>query len=355
MTILAVILAFSILIIIHELGHFIVAKRNGVKVEIFSIGFGPKLFSVKSGDTEYKVSLIPLGGYVKMAGIVDESMDQAGVKGQPWEFLSKTLWQRFKIIAAGPWMNFVLAWAIFIGVFMMGIPYLSTKVGEIKEGYPAAAAGLKSGDEIVSINGMKTGRWDELVKVIYASPGKEVKLEVLRGGEVSEIKVVPKEEKTTDLFGRDHVIGLIGMMPTSEFLKEKLNPLEAAWRGTVHTVELTGTMYKGIWLLITGQVSAKNLAGPIGIIDLTSQSAKQGFLPLMTFLAIISLNLAVLNFMPIPILDGGHLLFLMVEKVKGSPMSVKAQDKMQKVGLALLLALVVFATYNDILRFFHRS
>lgn len=354
-TLLAVVFVFSILIIIHELGHFIVAKRNGVRVEVFSIGFGPKLCGVKWGDTEYKISAIPLGGYVKMAGIVDESMDMAGVKGEPWEFLSKTIWQRFKIISAGPFMNFVLAWVIFIGVFLVGVPVLSTKIGEIKPGYPAAQIDLRTNDQILEINGMKTRKWEDLVQVIYKNPDREISLKVKRDAEVFDVKVTPKAEKTTDLFGREHVVGLIGIMPTSEIQTEKLNPIKAGWRGTMHTLEFTALTYKGLWLLVTGQVSVKNLGGPLMIAQLAGKEAKQGFLSLFYFIALISINLAVLNFLPIPILDGGHCLFLLLEKIKGSPVSVKSQDLMQKVGLVLLLALILFATYNDILRFFHKS
>jgi len=351
-TILAVVFVFSVLIIIHELGHFIVAKRNGVKVEVFSIGFGPKLFSIKKGDTEYKVSALPLGGYVKMAGIVDESMDKEGIKGKPWEFMSKTVWQRFKIIAAGPLMNFVLAWAIFIGVYFVGVPVLTNKIGEVSVGYPAAEAKLQEGDRIVNIDGKPIKRWDDLVKIIYQSADKEISLTYERGGETFQTQITPRAEKTTDVFGKERTVGLIGIMPNSDFETEELNPLDSLWRGTVHTFKLTGLTYKGIYFLITGQVSAKNLGGPLMIAQLAGKQARQGALPLFYFIALISINLAVLNFLPIPILDGGHCLFIGVEALKGSPVSLKSQDLAQKIGLALLLALIVFATYNDILRFF---
>lgn len=354
-TILAVIFVFSVLIIIHEWGHFIVAKRNGVKVERFSIGFGPKIFGITRGDTEYKVSLLPLGGYVKMAGVVDESMDTEGVKGEPWEFMSKSVWQRLKIVSAGPVMNFVLALAIFIGVYMIGVPVLTNQIGEVKEGFPAAQAELQQGDRIIAINGESTKKWDELVQIIYKNPENQLSVTIERDGKPFQVSLTPKKEKTTDVFGKEHTIGLIGIMPTSDFETEKANPIKALWLGTEHTVKLTAMTYKGIFMLITGQVSAKNLGGPLMIAQLAGKEARQGMLPLFYFIALISINLAVLNFLPIPILDGGHAVFLIVEAIKGSPVSIKAQDLAQKIGLALLLGLIVFATYNDILRFLGKS
>jgi len=355
LTILAVVFVFSVLIIIHELGHFIVAKRNGVRVERFSIGFGPRLFGFTKGDTEYKVSLLPLGGYVKMAGIVDESMDKENVKGEPWEFMSKTVWQRLKIVAAGPIMNFVLALVIFIGVYFVGVPVVTNQIGEVKADYPAQLAGLQVGDKIVAINGERTKKWGELVKIIYKSSEKELLLTIERDKQDPfQVTLTPKAEKTTDMFGKEREVGLIGIMPTSEFLTEKINPLQAIWRGTEHTFKLTALTYKGIYLLITGQVSAKNLGGPLMIAQLAGKEARQGALPLFYFIALISINLAVLNFLPIPILDGGHALFLLCEGIKGKPVSLKTQDIAQKLGLALLLCLIVFATYNDFLRFFDK-
>ncbi len=354
-TILSVVFVFSVLIIIHEWGHFIVAKRNGVKVERFSIGFGPKLFGITKGDTEYKVSLLPLGGYVKMAGLVDESMDSENIKGEPWEFNSKTVWQRLKIVSAGPVMNFVLALFIFIGVYMVGVPVLTNQIGEVKEGYPAAGANLQQGDKIVAIDGVRTKKWDELVKIIYQSADKELAVTIERDGEPFQVTLTPKSETTNDVFGKEHNIGLIGIMPTSDFQTEKANPFKAVWQGTEHTVKLTAMTYKGIFLLATGQVSAKNLGGPLMIAQLAGKEARRGMLSLFYFIALISINLAVLNFLPIPILDGGHAVFLIVEAIKGSPVSMKAQDLSQKIGLALLLGLIVFATYNDILRFLGKS
>ena len=355
LTILAVVFVFSVLIIIHEWGHFIVAKRNGVKVERFSIGFGPKIFGITRGDTEYKVSLLPLGGYVKMAGMADENMDTQAIKGEPWEFNSKTVWQRLKIVSAGPVMNFVLALVIFIAVYMVGVPVMTNKIGEVKEGFPAAAAQLQTGDQIVAIDGAPVKNWNELVKIIYQNPGKELNLTIQRAEKQFSVALTPKEEKTTDVFGKEHTVGLIGIMPTSDFQTEKSNPLHAIWLGTEHTIKLTAMTYKGIFLLATGQVSPKNLGGPLMIAQLAGKEAKEGWLPLLYFIALISINLAVLNFLPIPILDGGHAFFLIVEAIKGSPVSVKAQDLAQKIGLGLLLALIIFATYNDILRFLGKS
>jgi regulator of sigma E protease len=348
----------GVLVFIHELGHFIVARLCGVRVEKFSLGFGPKLLGVKKGHTEYLISAFPLGGYVKMAG--DEP--DGDRSGAPWEFYAKKPWQRIAVVFAGPFMNLVLAAAVFSGIFMVGMPVMTSKIGDIKKGYPADFAGLKKGDEIVALNGKPTKRWDELTKAIYGSAGKECTFTIKRNVDINvekttlevvqfRIRITPKEERLKDIFGNEHQIGIIGITPSMELIKEKMGFFGAVRHGCAYTAQMTAMTYQGIWLLITRQIPANSIGGPILIAKMAGETAKMGIVQLFNFLAVLSISLAVLNLLPIPILDGGHIMFYTFEAVRRKPMSLKAQLIAQKAGLAILVALMVFATYNDVTRF----
>ncbi len=353
-TLIAVVFVFGLLVFIHELGHFLVAKFMGVRVERFSIGFGPKIFGVQKGDTEYMICALPLGGYVKLGG------DEMGgeLKNERWEFLSRKPWERILIVLAGPLMNLVLAFVILAGISMVGIPVFTSKIGEIKKGMPAETAGLKPNDTIVAIDGKETKRWDDLVGVIYASPGKTLELTVQKAaaeGEVpttEKVSIVPQSQSIKDLFGRETTVGIIGITPTAEVISEKKSFLPALGSGFKATVAMTGMTYKGLWLLVTRQVPANSIGGPIMIAKLAGESAKKGLVQLFYFTCLISVTLAVINLLPVPVLDGGHLMFFSIEAIKGSPVSLKAQEISHRVGVVALLALMVFATYNDIVRLF---
>ncbi len=352
-TLLSVLFVFGLLVFIHEFGHFLVAKWLDVRVERFSLGFGPKIFSVLRGHTEYMICALPLGGYVKLAG------DEVGAEltREPWEFLSRNPWQRNLIVLAGPLMNLFLAFVLLSIISMVGVPMFTSKVGEVKKGFPADLAGIKPNDVIVTINGKPTKLWEDLVGVIYASPGKPLELGLRRAmagdatGEITKLKIVPREEVMKDLFGKERKIGIIGITPTAEVLAQKLGFFPAVGAGFHATVSMTAMTYKGLWMLVTRQVPANSIGGPLMIAKLAGESAKKGVVQLLYFTCVISVSLGVINLLPVPVLDGGHLAYFTIEGIKGSPVSLRAQEVSQRVGIVLLVSLMLFATYNDILRF----
>ncbi len=351
-TLISVVFVFGLLVFIHEFGHFLVAKWLGVRVERFSLGFGPKLFAFTRGATEYMICALPLGGYVKLAG--DELGEE--LHREPWEFLNRNPWQRNLIVLAGPLMNLFLAFVLLSGIFMVGVPRFMSKVGEVKKGYPAELAGLKTNDVILSVDGKPTKLWEDLVGIVYASAGKPLELTVQRSAEgapaqTMKIMITPKEEVMKDVFGKSNKIGIIGITPTTEVLSEKLSLLPAIGAGAKATASMTGMTYKGLWMLVTRQVPANSIGGPLMIAKLAGESAKKGIVQLLYFTCIISVTLGVINLLPVPVLDGGHLMFFTIEGIKGSPVSLRAQEISHKVGLVLLVALMIFATYNDVLRF----
>ncbi|MDP8262664.1 MAG: RIP metalloprotease RseP [Candidatus Ancaeobacter aquaticus] len=350
--VISLIFVLGVIVFIHELGHFIVAKLNGVRVEKFSLGFGPKLVSIKRGHTEYLICALPLGGYVKMAG------DEPGKKdtSEPYDFFAKKPFARIAIVAAGPIMNVVLACVIFSGIFFVGMPVLTSNVGSVKKDYPAQIAGLLQDDNIIAVNGTPVKKWDELVKLIYPNAGKELAFTVTRKVNDREtevvIPIIPRAENIKDIFGREHNIGVIGITPSMVVVKERRGFFGAIKNGVTHTVQLTGLTYKGIWMIATRQLPASSMGGPIFIAQLAGETAKKGILNLFNFMAVLSVSLAVINMLPIPVLDGGHIMFYTFELVKGKPISFKAMDIAQRVGLTVLIALMVFVTFNDIKRFF---
>ncbi len=354
LTLVSVIFVFGLLVTIHEYGHFLVAKAMGVRVEKFSIGFGPTIATMRRGDTEYMLCALPLGGYVKLGG------DEAGAELQKerWEFLSRSPWERNLIVLAGPLMNLFLAFVLLSLISMVGIPMFTSRVGEVKKGMPADVAGLKANDVIVAINGKPTKLWDDLVGVIYANPGKEIELTVRKSKttaaaeETTKISIKPKEEVMKDLFGKEHRIGIIGITPATEMTAEKMSLIPAVGAGFRATLNMTGMTYKGLWLLVTRQVPANSIGGPLMIAKLAGESARKGIVQLLYFTAVISVSLAAINLLPIPVLDGGHLLFFTIEGVRGKPVSLQAQEWSYRAGLGFLVALMLFATYNDVVRFF---
>jgi regulator of sigma E protease len=338
----------GILIIVHEFGHLVIAKRCGVKVERFSIGFGPRLWSVKRGGTDYQVSLIPLGGYVKMAG---ESYEDE-IKGERWEFLSQPPGNRLRIVIAGPLLNYALAFIIFTLIFIIGAPALSTTIGELLEGYPAVKAGLRQGDKIVTVDGKPVTYWEDMTSIIHKKFDEDVMLAVERDGKQFMVSLRPQTKEMENIFGQKIRVALIGISPSvDDVLIMRFNPVMAVYHGARRLFMLTGFTYKALWMMATGAMSPKEATGPIGIFFLTSQAAKLGFIALLHFMAVISFNLAIFNLLPLPILDGGHVLFLTIEKIRKKPLSQRAQEAITKVGLAFLLFLVVAVSYNDLIRY----
>ena len=444
-TIVSFIVVIGILILIHEMGHFLVARWTGVGVERFSIGFGPVLLRWRGKETEYVLSAIPMGGYVKMVG--EESPLEGGggpVDDSSKAFALKPLWARFLIVFAGPGMNFVLAAVIFAVVLgTLGRPVWPASVGKVTEGSPAAAAGLRTGDTIVAVNGEPIAYWEDLERAITASNGRPLELRVRRDGAERTVPVTPRLRTVPDPIFREpretwdvgagpqlvpqissvspgspaeraglkpgDVVGAVAGQPvyTPEDLVEAIrtrpgqafpmtverdgktltlsvvpdpvkekspdgqerevgriqagiatkavrfepyNPVQALGHGTTKTWDMTVLTVKGLWKLVSRQIDSSNIGGPIQIATEAGRQAKDGMASLALFTAIISVNLAVLNLLPVPMLDGGHLLFFIIEAILGRPLSLRKREVAQQVGFVLLMMLMVYALYNDLVR-----
>jgi len=349
-TLIAAVILLGILIFVHELGHFLVAKRTGVKVEKFSLGFGTKILSKKIGETEYLLSAIPLGGYVKMIG-EDPNEEVAEPERS---FSNKSVWVRLSIVIAGPLFNILFAILMLSMVFMAGVRIPSDKalVGKIKEGYPAQKVGLRAGDAILQIDGVKVATWVEMADIIHEAPGRELNLQVKRGDQLFPITITPVPEVIKNLLGKEKNVGLIGIQP--KMVTERYGPIKSVYFGFVKTWEITYITFWAIHKMIIGQISTKNLGGPILIVQKAGEFASEGFSAYVGFAAIISINLGILNLLPIPILDGGHILFFLMEIIFRKPLSLKIRERAQQVGLFMLITLMVFAFFNDFLMFFEQ-
>ncbi|MDF1544455.1 MAG: RIP metalloprotease RseP [bacterium] len=348
-TIVSFVFVLGILIFIHELGHFLVAKKVGIRVERFSLGFPPNILSKKKGETTYCIGIIPLGGYVKMAG---EQPDEEAT-GAPDEFMSKTVAQRAAVIFAGPFMNYVLAMALMIGIFYFGgRPIFDEErviVGQVSEDGPAAEAGLVEGDQIISINGRPVQHFDTLRTIINGHINEPVLLAWVHGQDTVVAEIVTEAAPIQNDQGQIDSIGVIGFTQ-KPISYESYSLGESITGGFVTTHVIVAETVKFVSKFVTGQVSPKMIGGPLFIARQSGKEARKGATSLFFFMAVLSVNLGVLNVLPIPVLDGGHLVFLAVEKIKGSPLSMKTRMMAQQVGLVVLLSLIVFVTYNDILR-----
>jgi len=349
-TILSTVIVLGILIFVHELGHFLLAKKLGVGVITFSLGFGPKLIGRKMGETQYQISAVPLGGFVKLIG---ENPEEA-VKEEDLSrsFSAQPIWKRTLIISAGPFFNFFLAVALFFSINLFGIPYFPPKVGEVSPGLPAERVGLKKEDLVLSIDGKEVSKWEDLHKIISDSKGKELSIKVKRNGEILNFKVTPQAIKDKNLFGEEVETFRIGIINPKEVLIEKVNPMTALGMGLVQTWQGIKLTVVGIVKLIQRVIPAKTIGGPILIAQLAGEQAKRGLLSLILFMAILSINLGVINLFPIPILDGGHFLFLGLEAVLRRPISIKKMEMAQQIGLVFIILLMLFAFYNDLIRIF---
>jgi regulator of sigma E protease len=444
-TILSFIVVIGVLILIHELGHFFVARWTGVGVERFSIGFGPVLLRWRGRETEYCLSAIPMGGYVKMMG--EESPVEGG-GAQAYDpgkaFASKPLWARFLIVFAGPGMNFVLA-AVIAAIVLgtAGRPVWPPVLGKVAPDGPAAAAGLATGDTVVAVDGRRVTYWEDVERAVAGSDGRPLTLVVRRDGEEREVTVPPQRRTVPDPIFRDpkevwdvgtgpraipqisavsadspaeraglqpgdtvrEVAGVpvfspeelveqirtrpgqtfpmtverdgrtFAVMVTPEAVVERspagdeteigkiqagiatravsfeaYDPARAVWYGIRWTKDTTAITLRGLWKLIVGTIERTNIGGPIQIASMAGQQAREGLVQLAMFTAVISVNLAILNLLPIPMLDGGHLLFFLIEAVLGRPLSLRKREMAQQIGLVLLLALMGFAVYNDLVR-----
>ena len=349
LTAIIVLVVFSILIILHEMGHLLAAKKFGIGVEVFSLGMGKRLFGRKIGETDYRISLIPFGGYIKMAG-----EDPGEVSGKDNELPSKPVGQRFWVMASGAFTNYIFAFILFSIIFMIGVPTLSNEIGQILKGYPAEKAGMKVGDQILSIDDKKVEYWDDIVaRIKEESAAKEsLRFELLRDNKVISIDIKPHISQVTNIFGQTISRPMIGIAPKDKILSVSYDPPRAVFYGGKRLLALTGMTYKGIWLLVTGGMPIKtSISGPIGIAHLMAQAARLGFVPLLIITAHISMALAIFNLLPFPVLDGGHIVFLAIEKVRGRPLSVKTQEVITQAALVLLIAFALFVSWHDLLKF----
>lgn len=336
-TAIAAIVIFGLLIFIHELGHFLVAKRAGVLVYEFALGFGPKLFGFRRGDTDYSLRAVPLGGFVRMAGM-DPNEEEVE---RHQSFQHKPLRTRMAVIFAGPFMNFVLAAVLFAAIFMIqGYPVASTTVQEVMPGHPAETAGIEPGDRIVAIDGREITNWDELANSIERNPGVPLVITVERSGHRQDISVTP--ERVDDRV-------LIGIVPQAAL--EKAGVIRALVGGVEYTVRLTALIITFLGEMIFNQAPL-DVGGPVRIVSEIGIAAQQGMVMLLNMAAFLSVNLGLFNLFPIPALDGSRLLFLGWEGITRRPISPEKEGAFHLVGFALLLMLIVVITYNDIRQLF---
>ncbi|MFZ5943670.1 MAG: RIP metalloprotease RseP [Bacillota bacterium] len=334
---------FGLLIFVHEFGHFIIAKLVGIRVEEFSIGMGPKAFSFQKGETVYSIRILPIGGYVKMSGETGIEEENEYLN-DPKHFNNKSVGQRAGVIVAGPLMNFMLAVVLFALIFaFIGIPYGTTQIGDIMPDSPAAKAGLQKGDKIVSIDNTTVDEWSEMVNIIHSSPNKELSIKIVRKGEQQIFQITPKLDA-------DNGVGLIGITPDKT--PKKVNIFNAVGLGITRTVEILYFTIYAIIEMVGGNADMGEVAGPVGIVQLIGESAQIGLIYLINLTALISINLGLLNLLPIPALDGSKLIFLGIEALRGKPIDARKENFVHILGFAILMTLMLFITYRDIAKLF---
>lgn len=357
-TVLSTIVVLGVLILVHELGHFWAAKAVDIEVSRFSIGFGPKLIGFKRGETEYVLAAIPLGGYVKMEGMIGEEV-VAPLEGKtepqrtpsPRDFDAKPWWARFLVIIAGVTMNFIFAFVAFTFVARSeGV--VDPIVGRLEPDSPAAVAGFERGDMILELDGRKVRNWDEVQQYVSMRPETPIRFTVEREAARVDLEATPMKVTVYNDLVRDSVdLGLVGIEVWVDRAVRDLTLSESVAAGWHRTGSWTAEIFNFLRRVVTGRGSTKDLGGPIVIGQLSGAAARAGLTAFLNFMAIISVNLAVLNLLPIPVLDGGHLVFLFAEAVRGGrPMSVQSRMRLTQVGLILVMGLMVLAFANDIMR-----
>lgn len=348
MSIVFAIVALGALIFFHELGHFLFAKLFGVGVEKFSLGFGPKLIGKKVGETEYLISALPLGGYVKMVGEGEDA--EVSKEDRERSFADKPPLQRIAIVAAGPVFNLIFAYLIFIGLYLVGVPSVTTKVGEVLPGKPAARAGIVAGDLIQAVNGKPVRRWEDFAKIVATSKIAPMQVEVQRGQARQAFTLVPEPRTSKNLLGDTVTQPVIGVVASGDTFIETFPAGEALRRGSAQCWEVIKVTFLSLVRMVQRAIPLDSIGGPIMIVKMAGQQAAAGGVSFMAFVALLSVNLGILNLLPVPILDGGHLVFFLIELVIGRPLSRRARELAQQVGLVLLISLMMLAFYNDIAR-----
>ncbi len=331
MTAIYTILVFAIVIAIHEFGHFAVAKLAGVKVHEFALGMGPRLLHVKKGETEYTLRLLPIGGYVKMEGEDEDSDDSRSFGKQPG-------WIKILIVAAGAIMNFLLAIVVFI-IFSYSVGFPSPVIDMVIEDMPAYESGLQKGDKIVNINDKKIDKWTEVTDVITDSKSNDIKITVLRDGEQKTFEITAKIDEKENR-------KMIGIQPVYE--KSIVNAIKGGFTNFGIAIKM---MFEFIGNIFTGNINKDEVSGPIGIVYAVSEFSKQGLMTLLFFTGLISINLGVINLLPIPALDGSRIVFLLIEIVRGKPVDPNKEGLVHMIGFVLLIILMIVVAYNDIIKF----
>jgi regulator of sigma E protease len=336
-TVLIALVIIAAIILVHEVGHFIAAKRIGIPVHEFSLGMGYKLFSTTKNGTEYSLRLIPIGGFVRMAG------EDLGDLDDPNGFSKRTPLEKIRVAFAGPFMNLALALFIFIYTYaFIGIPSISDEpvIGSLVEGKPAGIVGLKPGDRIINIDGKTISYWSDITREIMSSGGKELAVTVARGAETIQYRITPEVDSSG--------VPAIGIMGTINY--EKQGIINSIKTGFIQTYQLTVMMLGGLWMIISGGASAADLAGPVGIAQLVGEAAQGGAVFLLSFTAFLSINLGIINLLPIPALDGSRIVFAVVEAIRRKPLEPEKEGFIHWVGFLFVMMIIIIVTYNDIVR-----
>ncbi len=348
----AVVLVLGVLIFIHELGHFLMARHFKIGVITFSLGFGPKVLKYKKDKTTYALSLIPLGGYVSMVGEYSDEVEELGFT-EADAINHRPPLQRLLVAFAGPFANLLLAFLLYVGIaFHSGASITLPVIGSVLENSAAAEIGLEANDSILRIGNTPIEEWNDVVTALAENGATTTEIEFLRDDTIYTKEVSPKESVRTNIFGEEEKAYLLGVTPSGATKHIPLGFFDSILEGhkqTVFTIDVTLT---GLSKLITGSVSADNVGGPIMIAQVVGQQANMGIIPLLLLTALISVNLGLLNLLPIPVLDGGTIVFSLIEMVTRRPISERVQNALMQVGGFLLLSLMVFATFNDVMRFF---
>jgi regulator of sigma E protease len=348
-------IVLTVLVFVHELGHYLVARWCKVRIEVFSIGFGPEIFGwYDRAGTRWKLSLMPLGGYVKMFGDADPaSMPTTEIAAMTPEeravsFHHKRLTQRVAVVSAGPIANFVFAILVMAALYAtVGQPFTPAQVGQVQAGSAAEAGGIKAGDVFLAIDGRKVESFEDVQTLVHLNVGMPMTLLMKRGQDELTLVITPRVSAVTDRLGNVHRLGLLGV-EVSGVTFVKRDPLTAIWRASGETMNITTGTLQAVWQMMIGARGADDLGGPLRIAQMSGEVAKGGIVPLISLMTLLSVNLGLINLFPIPVLDGGHLLFYAAEAIRGKPLGPKAQEYGFRLGLALVLTLMVFATWNDL-------
>ncbi len=351
------VVVLGIMIFFHELGHFLVAKYFDVKVEKFALGFGPIMVGKTIGETEYSIRYFPLGGFVKMLGEDIQEDDDEAVALPPEEagksFGDKHVLKRMAIVLAGPLFNIFLALLIYCGFFMVaGVQVIIPEVGQVREGGPAFDAGILKGDIVISVAGETIEAWSEIQEIVCQSAEKPLEMTIKRADSLIALTVVPEKSMVKNIFGEEVPSALIGIVASGKSRPVSLGFLGSIKEGFMKTWGIIELTIKTVVKLFQRIVPIKTLGGPILIGQMTGQLAQENLSYLFPFMAVISINLAILNLLPVPILDGGLIAFLLIELIMGKPLNIKMRELAQKMGLLILMVLMAVVIYNDIIRFF---